>query len=401
MSEIKKDNVLDAWAENYPEVKRWLTRIQEKKLNAFDLYRFCAWSGKTPTQLLVLKSNQSSKDAEQLLDDFVADEKSGFKNSVKFRITVAVKSFYKHNYCDLARASGVIQLEKVKPYNKPSKENLRKLWSWASNLRDKALITFVNSTAIAKETLSQLKWKHIQDDWQTAELPCINCPSEILKGHGRGRYKGVQQITFLTGEAVRDLKLYKEWIEQKLGRTLTSEDNVWLETRAPYKPVAYEEFGKLIWRLSKGASVPFSLHDARRYVNTALEEIGMNPNWARKIRGRKVRGEESPYSLPAIQQLGAKFKEAVQLIEFISEKQQVPKEVLERIAALEAERQAIRSQYRLRKKVRKPPKEADDCENGEHCEKFKQVPETELLSCLQGGWQIVKELKSGEVIMHR
>ncbi|HEX9861809.1 MAG TPA: hypothetical protein VGB11_00835, partial [Candidatus Bathyarchaeia archaeon] len=125
--EIKKQNVLEAWAERYDEVKRWLTRIQEKQLSAFDLYRFCLWSGKSPTELLALKANPASKEAEALLDNFVAENKAGFKNSVKFRITIAVKSFYKHNYYDLARASGVIPLDKVKPYNKPSKENLRKL----------------------------------------------------------------------------------------------------------------------------------------------------------------------------------------------------------------------------------------------------------------------------------
>jgi len=399
--EIKKQNVLEAWAERYDEVKRWLTRIQEKQLSAFDLYRFCLWSGKSPTELLALKANPASKEAEALLDNFVAENKAGFKNSVKFRITIAVKSFYKHNYYDLARASGVIPLDKVKPYNKPSKENLRKLWSWSSNLRDKALITFVNSTAIAKETLSLLKWKHIQDNWEQADLPCINLPSEVLKGHGRGKYRGVQQITFLTGESVKDLKLYKEWIEQKIGRTLTAEDNVWLETRAPFKPLAYEEYGKLIWRLSKGAGVPFSWHDARRYVNTALEEIGMVPNWARKIRGRKVRGEEAPYSQPAIEQLRAKFKEAVPLLEFTTERAQVPKEVLERMAALEFEQQQLRQQYKFRKKVSKP-EAAERCKDGEHCgEEFKEIAENELLNYLNEGWQVVHNLQNGQVIVKR
>ncbi len=399
MSEIKKNNVLEAWAERYDEVKRWLTRIQEKQLNAFDLYRFCQWSGKSPTELLALKSNPASKEAEALLDDFVAENKAGFKNSVKFRVTTAVKSFFKHNYCDLARACGVVQLEKVKPYNKPSKQNLRKLWSWSSNLRDKALITFVNSTAIAKETLSQLKWKHIQDDWEQADLPCINLPSEILKGHGRGRYKGVQQITFLTPEAVRDLKLYKEWIEQKLGRTLTAEDNVWLETRAPFKPLAYEEYGKLIWRLSKGAGVQFSLHDARRYVNTALEEIGMVPNWARKIRGRKVKGEEAPYSQPAIDQLRAKFAEAVPLLEFTADKKQVPKEVSERLAQLEAEQQQLRRRWML---LRDKKHVNPECTNGRHCgEEFKQIAENELLNYLNEGWTLIHTLQDGRAIVKR
>jgi hypothetical protein len=98
----------------------------------------------------------------------------------------------------------------------------------------------------------------------------------------------------------RDLINYKEWLERNMGRSVTPEDNVFRETYAPYNPASYQSLGFLIWTLSQSAGVPFSWHDARRWVNTALEQIGISPNWARKIRGRMVRGEESPYSQPAI-----------------------------------------------------------------------------------------------------
>ncbi|MDI6690474.1 MAG: hypothetical protein QME50_01210 [Candidatus Bathyarchaeota archaeon] len=164
-----------------------------------------------------MKSNPASREAEKLLDDFVATETPEFTNAVKYNICSAVKSFFKHNYADLARASGAISLEKVKPYNKPRKEDLRELWMWASNPRDKALITFVCGTAIAKETLTMIKWEQLEENWENVDLSCLNIPSEMLKGHGRGRYKDVRQITFLTPEAKRDLKIYKEWMEQRMG----------------------------------------------------------------------------------------------------------------------------------------------------------------------------------------
>ena len=148
--------------------------------------------------------------------------------------------------------------------------------------------------------MSELKWKHFEEDWERKELPSINCPSEILKGHGVGRYKGVRQITFLTPEAKADLLRYKEWLERKIGRKFEPEDNVWRNVRAPYEPLDYNRLGNLIVELSKNAGVRFSLHDGRRWVETALEEVGIHPNWARKIRGRKVLGEESPYSKPRL-----------------------------------------------------------------------------------------------------
>jgi len=407
---LRKEEIA-AWVAKYREVQRWLAKIQKKKHNAFHFYRFCEWSGKQPPELLALKDDRGSTKAEELLDDFVADERTGFTNSVKWRMTIAVKSFFKHNYRDLARACGKITLEKVTPYNKPRKEDLRKLWLWMQNPRDKSLITFVCSTAIAKETLTNLKWKHLEENWENIELPWIDIPDKLLKGHGIDKYKGVRQITFLTPEAKRDLILYKEWIEAKIGRKLTSEDNIFLSTFEPYGAIHYSRLGNMIWKLSRKAGVPFSWHDARRYVNTALEEIRIPINWAKKIRGRKVSGEEAPYSLPAKQQLREKFREAVPSLEFTTEEREASKEMDERLKIIESvmagltpeqKEMAKKRITRMRKKRDvKSEENAENCEDGEHCEAFKEVNETELLSHLQSGWRIVHNLQNGRVILKR
>lgn len=412
--EIKETNVLNLWACQYPEVVRWLSKLQVKARNAFSLYRFCQWCNKTPTELLKLKENPANKEAEKLLDDFVAAEIEGYTSAVKFHVSNAVKSFFKHNYADLARASGTVQLEKVKPYNKPRKEDLRKLWSWAANPRDKALITFVCSTAIAKETLTLVKWEHLEENWETVELPCINLPSEMLKGHGRGRYKGVRQITFLTPEAKRDLINYKEWIEQRMNRKMTRTDNIWQDVNSPHEPITHSNLGWIIWDLSQKANVPFSWHDARRYVETALEEIRIHPNWARKIRGRKVRGEESPYSQPAIEQLREKYREAVPLLEFTVEKPTVTKEMIreefmklqdeEKIKAVAEKLHIQVEQVRIAFRSKKGDWEAVEkllntasCNDGEHCQRI--VSESELSQLLAEGFHVAAVLPSGKIVV--
>jgi integrase len=406
---------VNALIESVPEIKSWLTHVQNKATTAYDLYRFCQWAHKSPMELLALKNNPGNLTAERLLDSFVADEESGFTNSVKCRISASVKSFFKWNYKDLARASGAVTYEKVKPTNLPTRENLRKLWNWCLSPRDRALITFVASTAIAKGSIVQLKWLHLEPDWEKVDLPCINLPSALLKGHGRGRYKGVQQVTFLTPEAKRDLLIYREWIEGKIGRALTGDDNIFLNSSRPYEPLTYGHLGNITLRLSREANVPFSWHDARRFVNTALEQINISPNWARKIRGRKVRGEEAPYSRPAIDQLREKFKEAVSLLEFTTERQIViPPEVQERLKALEDEQRGLKRQYglsyrkipelRAKNKPKIPEEPEDkkpDCPDGEHCPEFKQIIEGELLTYLKAGWQIEHNLANGQVIMRR
>jgi hypothetical protein len=404
---ITARNVMELWAKNYPEVERWLNHLQKKGQNALALYNFCQWTHKTPQELLALKvKDPSANEVEKILDDFCASEVPSFTNALKYQASNSVKSFFKWNYRDLAKASGAVTLEKVKPYNALSKEGLRKLWFAALNPRDRALTTFTTSTGIAKETLTNLLWSHLEENWETKDLPCINIGSELLKGHGKGKYRGVMQITFLTPEAKRDLLNYKAWMEspQKLGRKLVPNDHIWLETCKPFRPLSYDSYGILILTLSRNAGVPFSWHDARRWVNTALEQIGISPNWARKIRGRKVKGEEAPYSQPAINQLKEKFREAVPILEFTSERPQVPKEIQERLAQMEAEQKALKQQYGIFRKARHIKTEVDEeekCEDGEHCAAQRIVGEEDLANFLSENWKVAAVLPSGKVVIQR
>jgi integrase len=451
---ITRGNVIALWGNNFVEVTRWLGKLQEKDVSCWLLWKFCTWAKKTPTELLALKNDPASKQAEQLLDDFVNAETPEFTNPVKFTTVTAVKSFFKHNYRDLAKASGAITLIQQKEHKKPKKEDLRRLWNYAQNLRDKALITLVNSTALAKETLCELKWKYFEEGWEKKDLPNINCPSEILKGHGVGRYKGVRQITFLTPEAKRDLLNYKEWMEKRMGRKFELEDKVWRNTSVPYEPLSYSRIGDLILEISKNAGVRFSWHDGRRMVETSLEEVGIHPNWAKKIRGRKVRGEESPYSLPEIEKLRAKYREAVPLLQFTVEEKErqgdlrikiavdnlrqtgrfsesylqqlenewlgkepeiaIPEISLEGEAVLRiADREginlredsfmiskdAINKEMEQIKRERSQPKTATNggCASGLHCQRV--VSEEQLEPLLAQGWRVAAVLLSGKIVV--
>ncbi len=43
----------------------------------------------------------------------------------------------------------------------------------------------------------------------------------------------------------------------------------------------------------------------------------------------------------------------------------------------------------------------EDCPDGEHCAEFSQIPEAQLLTHLKDGWEIVKELSDGQIIVKR
>lgn len=414
--ELTIKEAVDKWAKNYPKVMTWIAKLQKRDFNAWCLWLYCKNMSKTPDELLALKSGES-KEAEYLLDSFVADERIDIPHGIRFNVAAAVKSFYMHNYLDLAKQSGKIEQGKLKPYRKHSKEELLKIYRATQNPRDRALIPFTWSTAIARETLVNLQWNHLDADWEKQEIPHIGISDKLLKGHGHGRYKGVEQHTFLTPEAKRDLLEYKEWLERVKGLKVMPEDHIFVETHPPYKELDYATLSGISIKLAKRSGVPFSWHDARRYVETALEEIRINPNWARKIRGRKVRGEEAPYSRPAIEQLREKYKEAIPLLQFTIEtdlsylkqrqeaSERITAKILSNEAFTEEDREAIR-RYGLKMGHRreKPKTEHNGgqaCEDGVHCEAFEQISETDLLGYLRQGFQIVHKLQDGQLIVKR
>jgi hypothetical protein len=145
----------------------------------------------------------------------------------------------------------------------------------------------------------------------------------------------------------------------------------------------------------------------------------MSPNWARVLRGRKVAGSENPYSRPNIEQLRAKFKEAVPLLEFTSEAPSISREMEERVRALEQFRAGLtpeqlaiaRKAGVLTRKTVTTPKQAEamraeskkdkgkDCENSAHCQRI--TDEENLAALLQEGWRVVATLPSGKIVVDR
>jgi len=406
--------------------EQWLPHLQNKKQNAFDLYRYCEWTKLSPTQLLALKENPANLEAERLLNRFVAvDEKnnlinSPFTKSVTFRITTAVRSFFKWSMKDLARIAGKLELEKEKETKKPTKEDLYKLWRVANNPRDRSIITLANSSSIAKETITKLRWGHLEDGWQNRDVPHISVESKLIKGHGRGRYKGVRQETFITPEAKRDLLDWKEWCEKRMGRVLTKEDEIYRETYSPYEPLKYRRLGNIIWELEREAGVDFSLHDARRYVQTALEEAGIPESWARKIRGRKVTGSVAPYSKPEIEKLRAAYRKALPYLMFIEKPvismnlEEQKKAAIRMLAAAGIDYKALLRSRKVKtteEEIRvlqekigemlKREKETKTATNGGSLDCQRIVSEEELPTLLAEGWRVAVVLNNDKVVVER
>lgn len=324
MSPLQKYTLTDKkaldWANTQPTVLNYLSKLNADKARAAqDIYLFCEWSGKTPEDLLALKTDYQATEAEKLLDRFVR-EKVSLPDTRKWQIIMKTRGFFRANYRDLQSAAGKMEYPPAKDQGSPTKKNRRAMINACYTPRDKALVMLSSCTAMALETLSQLRWSNFEEDWTEQAVPHISLPPQLLKGHGKGKYRGVRQETFMTPEAKTVLLEYRDWFTKTFNYTWKNDDFVFLQVkRGVGKPLSRLMLAKAMLKLSKRSGTNFSVHDGRRIVQTALESVGTPSNWTKKIKGRKCSGEESPYSKPAVEQLKAKYVEALEELEFLSE----------------------------------------------------------------------------------
>jgi hypothetical protein len=311
-------NVIGDWACKFLCVQTWLNKMNGAKPHrAYLLSLYCDWAGKSPDELLGLKTGYESLDAEKLLDRFVSE--CPYPECTTWNCVIAVRSFYRCNYRELQREGGRMEYTPKRVARLLSKEKRKVLYENCFNPRDRALICVACTSALALETFAGLCWNHFEEDWARQNCPHISIPSELVKGHGKGKYRGVRQETFITPMAKRELIKYREWMTRVYGVFWNEGMHVFLALEKPYGPLARAGISKMIEALSHKAGVPFSIHDGRRIVETALENAETPRNWVQKIKGRKVRGEDSPYSRPAVEQLRAKYQKAVDELEFMNE----------------------------------------------------------------------------------
>ena len=304
------------WADQHEETKQWLGRFKigiTKIRYARYLLTYCRYTGLNPGQLIELKQQQQNHDAEKLLDRFVAE--ADIPQSTVGNISIAVKSFYKWNYEDLARASGRVVRAKIHPYRTPTQKDLKRLII-ATNPRDKAVILFMAATRVREKTVCLLNWDHLWHDLfeEPTDPPHIPIMARDLKGGGGNNYAGLEQHTFLTPDSKKALLEYKEWREKRTGETITRKSplfkSVYRRSLANER-VTTDLIRKILVRASKRTGLKFSPHDLGRFTQTQLENAGIQPNWIKKIVGHKVRGEENPYSRPKIEQLREAYKRAI------------------------------------------------------------------------------------------
>jgi hypothetical protein len=244
------------WAEKHDAVLTYLNKINAcKERAATDIYLFCEWAHTTPEKLLAMKTGYENLDVEKLLDKFVYSEVD-LPDTRRWQIIQKIRGFFRANYKALASGAGKMEYPQGGARNTPPKQKRRLFYKSCYNPRDRAIVAVVACSAMALETLSELRWSHFGEGWQEQEIPHISLSSDMLKGHGQGKYRGIRQETFLTPEAKQVLLDYREWYTKTFGREWTEDDYVFLQTkRGIGEPLDYIMIAKIMRKLSKTIAI--------------------------------------------------------------------------------------------------------------------------------------------------
>lgn len=296
----------DEFVEAHPLIGLWLKGFARGTCYNYtrSMMMYTEFCGMKPQELLDLKES-GGPGAERLLDRFVATAE-GLSEPKKRIAVTAVHSFYKHNYLDLAARSGYCKVRHVSANNQrcPTQDELRKMVLNA-HIRNDAIVNVVSSGGFRAGTVLKLTWGDFHELWTwDGQTPVyVFVDSARLKGMG---YRGtVEQHCFMTAHAAEVLLRYAEWYRSK--RELTPESPLFISRGANQHSRSFQRMGELALWTAVTSLGSYSSHDLRRFNQTQLEAARIDPNWIKKMQGKKLRGEDNPYSRPKIEQMRELF----------------------------------------------------------------------------------------------
>ena len=237
------------WLLKFESGKKWYNTFRSEATKALYIERlehYCKTVAKNPDELINLKieglkniNSEKEWQAEDLLDNYLYSPDTNLTIHLKSLALSAVKSFYKANWRDLNPNVGS-KIELPEPKKRTPKLNdVLAMEEAVFHKRDKAILWFLESAPFRQGTLTKLLWKDLKStetliketreeakghDWTTLEddaetakaIPYyLVIEGARMKGGGKGKYKGVKQISFLHAYAAEKLEKYKQELMSK------------------------------------------------------------------------------------------------------------------------------------------------------------------------------------------
>jgi len=353
-------DTLQEWILHYESGRIFFNRLSSdvtKRIYLSHFKRYCQAVKKTPDELIQLKieglkhlGEPSEYQAENMLETYLAT--SPMTANMKVHTKTAVMSFYAKNRRRLDPETAA-NIERNEPQKRcPKTKDVVEMENAMPTQRDKAVLWFIASAPIRDGSVPKLFWRDLKPTHDKEVPYYLRIEGSRLKGAGKGKYKGVKQIAFLHSLAVRKLKSYR--IEaKKRGYNLTRDSPIFISYRqqGEIKPLSAYSIHGIFAKASFAAwhdleKKRFSPQDLRDYVQSAMENAGVNRNIISPILAHKVKGVDKHYSEHDIKDFLENFKKALPYLlpQSIEKIKAESEEQAQKIAQLEKDVEALESE---------------------------------------------------------
>ena len=434
---------LDGWRSQFVSVdkvlRHYARRVRSERTRenfCSTLMLFCRYCKVNPDTLVSLPSAEASKLCQGFTDS-LGDR--GF--SVRYvNVSQAfLKTFYKENGFTGEKELKVERYHQPTRYRKkpeyvPTSDEIHRMGYAAGSAKNRAMIFALYTSGVRNSTLRALLYRDVKDE-VNRNSDAVKIPVyPEMKRTDEGACKGnIPYYTFVSREAIKALKEYlserKQASEEIADGELLfcSDSNQVPRQKQRFTPVSRNGLERMVKRAARLADVqhwqdvtPKSL---RKAFESALRNNRLDPKDQEFLMGHILPGTQDPYyDSSKVEDLRAKYSK----IEFFKTAQVDKLEMIKVFAhtlgidKIEVKIQKMREKQRdidemealgkimreelgikpLETKMVKNKEKNEDCDNHKKYES-KIIDERALLSHIDDGWEIIKELKNGKLAMRR
>lgn len=451
--------------EQYTTVERWITSVlgrgtgsESTKYQYLRLFRgFCEWVGKNPDKLIEerkkeLKSKDESvrRGAEELLSRYFHElEKVRGKSRNTCVLTfTAIRSFYKANYVPLVvytPQAWVKRSDKV-----PTLEEVKKMVDVSETPLQRALIIFSAQSGQRLGIISSLTYGMVKDGLEKSKSPLrVHVPAELKDAHGTIINKRRVEYNFFVGrdaiEALNACLQSRKVAGDKIGNSslLFVSEKKWRGKFVPLDAEAINNYVKraafkagLMAPIEKGTKeepemYPIHHHCLRKFWQTAMEAAGVAKPWYEYMMGHKLPKLDRAYSHPSIDQLNETYKKAEPYLSVSAVSRPATDDIKkELLLSIMQEQAKIFGIDPMRLRIEKSKEVGREITPEEEVEAIREniiklrvepmrltnggavinnfnryeskiISEEALVEHIEGGWEMVKELRDGRVAIKR
>ncbi len=294
-------------SENDLLVNSWLAQIEAgpstKKLYGLVIKKYSEFTGKTPLELIEGAEKEilggvlmRKRKIRQYLLGYQEHLKDGGKAPTSIRtFMAAVRSFYKVHDIDLPnlKSKPANPLESNGSRARLSIKDIRKLFNYAKNLRDKAIILTIVSSGLGSYEVRDLRIRHlhnVDDDGV--------CTLELTRSKVNCEF-----TTFLSPEAMEAINEHLTYRNTKSNLSVKGNDD-YVFTNESGKKLTGSAFMEIFRSIGIAAgfknksSGEFNLaraHNLRKFFNSQLINNGADIFFTDYLMGHKIDGTRAAY----------------------------------------------------------------------------------------------------------